>query len=155
EKANWGDGRARMTLAHELAHGVLHYGVPMYRASGASGTTELSRTNAAASAEHQAKVFASAFLIHDEVASTLRSALDISTEFIVSLEAAEICSERLNERARSKEYVRRANERFQAEMRPPPSQPNCSEKPCPECKNLTLMQIPFGLLCLTCGYHES
>ena len=155
EKATWGDGRSRMTLAHELAHGVLHYDVPMYRAYGAAGTTELSERNAAASAEHQAKVFASAFLIHDEFASTLRSVDDISAEFGVSLEAAGICFERLTERTQAKEHVRQVNERFQTDMRPPAHQPSYSEEACRECRNTTLLPIPFGLLCLTCGYHES
>ena len=66
QKARWGDGRARMTLAHELGHGVMHDGATMFRKSDAVGPTELSRTSPWESAEHQAKVFASAFLIDDE-----------------------------------------------------------------------------------------
>jgi IrrE N-terminal-like domain len=84
QKAVWGDGRARMTLAHELGHGAMHYGVPMFWNSDATGSTELSRTNAFESAEHQAKVFASAFLIDDEVAVSLSSPEEISAEFVVS-----------------------------------------------------------------------
>jgi hypothetical protein len=30
QKAVWGDGRARMTLAHELGHGAMHYGAAMF-----------------------------------------------------------------------------------------------------------------------------
>src|SRR5271154_1797003 len=33
QKALWGDGRARMTLAHELGHGVMHNGAAMFRSS--------------------------------------------------------------------------------------------------------------------------
>ncbi len=120
QKAIWGDGRARMTLAHELGHGVMHYRTTMFRSSGAVGTTDLSRTSPSESAEHQAKVFASAFLIDDAVAATLSSPEEISTEFLVSVEAAEICFERLAEeaeRARSAERVRLSNEDFQAKMR--------------------------------------
>ena len=127
QKAVWGDGRARMTLAHELGHGVMHFGETMFRKSGAVGATDLSRTSPWESAEHQAKVFASAFLIDDEVAATLTSAEEISTEFLVSLEAAEICFERLAEEAehaRSAERVRLSNEDFQAKMRQGQSREN-------------------------------
>ena len=63
EKALFGDGRSRITtLAHELAHGVMHLGAPKFRAGAASGATSFAKTNALKSAEHQAKVFASAFL---------------------------------------------------------------------------------------------
>ncbi len=39
QKAGWGDGRARMTLAHELGHGVMHSaeGVVDNRVTGAGG----------------------------------------------------------------------------------------------------------------------
>lgn len=119
QKAFWGNGRARMTLAHELGHGVMHYGATMFRSSGAVGATDLSQVSASVSAEHQAKVFASAFLIDDEVAATLSSPEEISTEFLLSLEAAEISFERLAEeaeRARSVERVQRSNEDFQNKM---------------------------------------
>ena len=33
QKALWGDGRARMTLAHELGHGVMHNGATLFRSS--------------------------------------------------------------------------------------------------------------------------
>jgi hypothetical protein len=155
DRAIWGDGRSRMTLAHELAHGVLHFGVPMYRATGAAGATELSDTNAAGSAEHQAKVFASAFLIDNDVASTLPSPAEISTEFGVSLEAAEICFEQLTEKARAKEHVRQANERFQGDMRPQEQQQLAyADRACPECQS-SMLRISFGLLCLECGYSEN
>src|ERR1700733_6828031 len=49
-------------------------------------------------AEHQAKVFASAFLIHDEDATGM-TAEEISIEFGVSLEAAKICIDRLKRKA--------------------------------------------------------
>jgi Zn-dependent peptidase ImmA (M78 family) len=114
------DKRSRMTLAHELAHGVLHHGVPMYRGSDATGTTLLSKTNAAESAEHHAKVFASAFLIEEAVAVTLATPVEISLEFGVSLEAAKICFERLAEEAecaRAAERVKRSNDDYQNQMR--------------------------------------
>ena len=154
EKANWGDGRSRMTLAHELAHGVMHDGAAAFRGSNAVGATEISRANASESAEHQAKVFASAFLIDDDVARTLASAEEISTEFLTSLEAARICFERLAEeaeRARSVERVRKSNEAFQASMRKPGQQFKYTGDFCGICGNATLLPVGIKFLCTTCG----
>jgi hypothetical protein len=154
EKALWGDGRSRMSLAHELGHGVMHYGVQVFRGTGATGTTALSRGNAAGSAEHQAKVFASAFLIDDKVAATLTSPEEISLEFGVSLEAAKICFERLSEaadRERSAERVRQSNEAFQASMRKPVQQIKYTGDFCRKCGNATLLPIGIKLVCHTCG----
>jgi len=143
-----------MTLAHELAHGVLHYGAPMFRRAHAAGTTELSRISAAESAEHQAKVFAAAFLIDDTVAATLPSPEEISTEFVVSLEAATICFERLSEEAgriQSSERVRQLNDSFQAAMRKPKEQIRYTGDFCTACNNATLVPVGIKLLCHTCG----
>jgi hypothetical protein len=160
QMALWGDGRARMTLAHELGHGVMHYGATLYRNSNAVGATELSRTSAHESAEHQAKVFASAFLIDDEVAASLSSPEEISTEFLVSLEAAEICFERLTEEAEhalSAERIRLSNEDFQERMRIADKR-QLSQKElhytgdfCTMCGNATLIPMGIKLLCHTCG----
>lgn len=160
QKALWGDGRSRMTLAHELAHGVMHYGVAMFRGTDAAGATELSRTNAAESAEHQAKVFASAFLIDDVVAASFSSPEEISTEFVVSLDAAAICFERLveeAEHAQSAERVRLSNEEFQAKMRQATRQRQSQHEFhyngdfCNVCGNATLIPMGVKLLCHTCG----
>ncbi len=149
-----------MTLAHELGHGIMHYGATMFRSSDAVGGTELSRTSPSESTEHQAKVFASAFLINDEVAATLSSAEEISTEFLVSLEAAEICFERLEEeaeRARSAERVRLSNEDFQNKVREANGPPSAQKEFqytgyfCSMCGNATLIPMGIKLLCHTCG----
>ena len=121
EKALFGDGRSRMTLAHELAHGVMHYGAAKHRVTGATGATSFSRTNALESAEHQAKVFAAAFLIHDNQAAEFGSAQEISEEFGVSLQAAEITLERLQrdeDRAAAAERVMRSNKEVQSLLSP-------------------------------------
>jgi hypothetical protein len=157
QKASWGEGRARMTLAHELGHGVMHAaeGVVDNRATGTGGTTELSKTRASESAEHQAKVFASAFLIDDERALELDSPEDISTEFLVSFEAAEICYERLQakiDRAISAARVMKLNNEFQEAMRPKPKNPHYLEIPCVSCKEATLLPIGVKVLCASCGY---
>jgi hypothetical protein len=80
-QAGWGDGRARMTLAHELGHGVMHTaeGSIDHRPTGASGMTTISKLNASESAEHQAKVFASTFLIDDTRAAELASPAELAT----------------------------------------------------------------------------
>lgn len=135
ERARLGVGRDRMTLAHELGHAVMHPGAPKSRAAGATGTTSLSKTNAFESAEHQAKVFASAFLIHDDVALKL-TAREIAIEFLVSSAAAEIAREWLDkvaERRASNERVRAINDALQ------------SGKP------INAMPDQTGMLCVTCG----
>ena len=157
QKAGWGDGRARMTLAHELGHGVMHAteGVVDNRITGIGGTTELSKTRASESAEHQAKVFASAFLIDDGRALELDSPEEISMEFLVSFEAAEICYERLQaqiERAASAARVMRLNNEFQASMRSQPKQPKYLEIPCVSCKEATLIPLGVKVMCGSCGY---
>jgi hypothetical protein len=155
QKAVWGDGRSRMTLAHELAHGVMHFGVTQHRGAGAIGTTAYSRSDASRSAEHQAKVFASAFLIDDEVAATLPSAEDISTEFGVSLKAATICFERLTERlgrAEAIERVRQSNEAFQQHFRKNDELPRYADGACGACGLATLIPIGTKLLCQSCGH---
>src|SRR5256885_1515895 len=159
QNALWGDGRSRMTLAHELAHGVLHYGDPLYRASGAAGSTSLSRLRLEDSAEHQAKVFAAAFLIHDNFVEEMSTPEEVRLEFLVSFEAAKIAFERVKwekyRRDEGAEQVRKANERLQAEMNPPKSFLRYAERACPECGNSTMVQSGFVFLCHTCGFHDA
>ena len=81
DRAKVGAGRDRMTLAHELGHAVMHNGMPKFRYAGDAGVTALARISAYRSAEHQAKVFAAAFLVHDEDAARMRDAREISIEF--------------------------------------------------------------------------
>jgi len=154
DRALFGDGRSRMTLAHELAHGVMHAGAPKFRASGAVGATSFSITNALESAEHQAKVFASAFLIHDKQAAELASAEEISEEFGVSLQAAQIAFERLcreKDRAISVERVMRMSEEVQKLLSPKSIEPKCLPDPCVICENKTIVPIGAKFVCLTCG----
>jgi hypothetical protein len=155
--ATWGDGRARMTLSHELGHSVMHAerGHIDHRPGGASGPTTLSKINASESAEHQAKVFASAFLIDDKGAAELESPLEIATEFLVSLAAAEICYERIQlerERAASAARVIRANNEFQALMRETRHKRSYLPAHCISCKCRTLIPIGIKVGCETCGY---
>jgi uncharacterized protein DUF955 len=153
EKALFGDGRSRMTLAHELAHGVMHLGAPKFRAGGASGTTSFSKNNALESAEHQAKVFASAFLIHDKQAAELENAEEISAEFGVSLQAADIAFKRLiaeKDRAAAALRVGRMNEEVQRLLSNPIVKPKYLDEPCLGCGRKTVVMIGVKLLC-ECG----
>jgi hypothetical protein len=156
-QGGWGVDRPRMTLAHELGHGVMHAceGVVDHRATGATGTTTISKINASESAEHQAKVFASAFLIDDTEAAKLKSAEEISAEFLVSREAAEICFERLQEeaeRAAAALRVRQSNEDFQILMRQLGKSQRHLDIPCVSCKRTTLIPIGHKVFCETCRY---
>jgi Zn-dependent peptidase ImmA (M78 family) len=154
EKAMWGDGRSRMTLAHELGHAVMHEGAPKFRATGAQGVIDLGRVKAFESAEHQAKVFGAAFLIHDDMASTLETAEAISEEFVVSFEAAQIAFERLNkqaERAKSVERVQQLSEQFRAELCESKQQLHYSEESCTTCGERKLIPIGVKFLCDSCG----
>jgi hypothetical protein len=155
--AAFGEGRARMTLAHELGHAVMHAmaGVVDHRSSGATGATTVSKINAAESAEHQAKVFASAFLMDDARAAELATPLEIATEFLVSLSAAEICYERIQterERAASAARVLEANSKFQALMHQTTKKNNYLQALCIACKCETLVPLGIKVVCETCGY---
>jgi hypothetical protein len=155
--AAFGEGRARMTLAHELGHAVMHAteGAVDHRASGTNGTTTVSKTNAAESAEHQAKVFASAFLIDDTRAAELATPMEIATEFLVSLSAAEICCERIQaerERVAAAARVLEANSKFQALMRGSEKKSNYLQALCIACKRQTLVPLGTKIGCETCGY---
>jgi hypothetical protein len=153
EKALFGDGRSRMTLAHELAHGVMHYGATKFRVGGASGTTNYSKTNALESAEHQAKVFASAFLIHDQQALELGTVEEISAEFGVSLQAATITYERLlreTDRSKAAERVAHMNSELQQRISDPIANPKYLDEPCIGCGKATVMIVGVKLLCM-CG----
>lgn len=159
DRAEMGVGRDRMTLAHELGHGVMHYGDPKFRGTGATGVTELSQDKAYESAEHQAKVFAATFLIHDEDAAKLLTASEISVEFGVSLLAAELCFERLRrkeERAKSAERVQKINQEIKTILLGPPKhiKPSYLNDLCVSCKQATLIPIGDKVLC-ECGFVGS
>jgi Zn-dependent peptidase ImmA (M78 family) len=89
EKAKNGPGRSLMTLAHELGHAVLHEKpVPLARAK-----LETKRPNFVhtyESAEHQAKYFASAFLMARQMVLRFSSAEALARACRVSLQAATI-----------------------------------------------------------------
>jgi len=156
DRATMGVGRDRMTLAHELAHAVLHHSVPLFRLVGAAGATDLAQDGAHTSAEHQAKVFAAAFLIHDEDAAEMASAQEISEQFGISLQAAEICFDRLARRAerqRSSERVRRSADETIALLNGKPAiQKTYLSDPCVSCHAIALISLGTKVLCDNCGF---
>jgi Zn-dependent peptidase ImmA (M78 family) len=112
-----------------------------------------SEPGAAHTAEHQAKVFASAFLIHDKQASELESAEEISAEFGVSLQAANIAFTRLaDEKDRSAAALRveRMNEEVHRLFSNPVPKPKYLDEPCIGCGEKTVVLIGVKLLC-ECG----
>lgn len=148
--AQFGDGRSRMTLAHELAHAVLHTGAPKARGL---VTQKLSFVKPFESAERQANVFGSGFLIDDARAAALNEADEVAVEFCVSREAALICLERLNERARRQEMARKLRELsadIAASSRPPSKAQQYADACCPRCGTKTLLAIGCKFLCTTC-----
>lgn len=99
-KAFMGDGYARYTIAHELGHAVLHIDqllkgatLPRRRV----GNVTPAWIPKFKSAEHQAMVFGGAFLINDATARVLSSADEVSVQAGVSLIAARIYFEQVQE----------------------------------------------------------
>lgn len=150
--AGFGDGRSRMTLAHELGHAVLHVGqrnAVLEREMGASGVTVLSQNRAFESAEHQAKVFASEFLIHPEELHRFSNPQKIAVEFQISLEAARIAYDRVSERQRVNTKFAKLLEELEGN-RSTTAQSQYLEQPCPKCGGRTVREIGVKFFCATC-----
>jgi Zn-dependent peptidase ImmA (M78 family) len=156
DAAIMGDGRSRNTLAHELGHGVMHYGPEMFRRMNGNVTPKYLKPYE--SAEHQAKVFAPAFLVNDVVAATLNSPEELSIEFGISLESAQICHEALieqRERAQNAERVQRIADKLVADFKA--SNPSNVSKMrflqeiCTACHQQRVLPIGTKFLCENCG----
>jgi Zn-dependent peptidase ImmA (M78 family) len=150
EAALMGDGRSRNTLAHERGHGVMHYGPEMFRRMNGNVTPKYIKPYE--SAEHQAKVFAPAFLINDALAATLNSQEELSIQFGISLESAAIYYKALTEqreRAQNAERVQRMADQLAADFRA--SNPSNTSKTryiqeiCTTCHQQTV--FPVGARC--------
>jgi hypothetical protein len=141
----FGVGRARMTLAHELGHAVMHPGAPKARRMAGNITHRF--IPAYKSAEHQAKVFASEFLIPESAISTLDSPEKISIKYGVSLEAAEYRFRDPTEANYRAEGAAKLA-KLATELRSEPLH-YISER-CTSCGNATLIPIGVKYLCHTC-----
>jgi Zn-dependent peptidase ImmA (M78 family) len=85
--AQRGDGRSRMTFAHELGHLVMHPGLVKLRSS---NTLSDRRMKYFESAEWQARKFAALFLVPDHIAIQFDSADQLATACQISSQAAQI-----------------------------------------------------------------
>src|SRR5262249_47510723 len=107
------------------------------------------------SAEHQAKVFAPAFLINDDVAERLGSAEEISVEFGVSLESATIYYRQLlaqRNRHKSAENILRMAEEARAVLSPPKTVHRVTflAEPCSRCGHASVFPLGHKFMCQTC-----
>ena len=144
-------GRPRNTLAHELGHAVMHNGVQMSRRSLGNVTPRWIRPFE--SAEHQAKVFAPAFLINDKIADGLSSAEEISIRFGISLESAAIHLEEMfatRNREKSVANVRRMADEFLALTAAPLVKKHYISELCTCCSSRTLFPVGTKFMCETC-----
>jgi Zn-dependent peptidase ImmA (M78 family) len=152
DAAFMGDGRARNTLAHELGHAVMHDGVEMPRR--ALGNVTPKWLQPFESAEHQVRVFAPAFLINDSIAETLSSAADISIEFGISLESAEIYFKELTalrDRGKAAEKIRRIADEFRQSVATVTPEPHFINEICTVCGNHTVFPVGCKFMCQTCN----
>ena len=152
EKANMGEGRSRNTIAHEFGHAVLHEGIEMPRL--AVKTVTPAWIPSYESAEHQVKVFAPAFLINDDIAATLPNSTEISVEFGISFESADIYYNELLERRERAQTARRIRA-FAAEFgeKLDQSRPKIRylEEPCSSCGSSTVFPVGTKFMCQSCN----
>ncbi|MGJ0396200.1 MAG: ImmA/IrrE family metallo-endopeptidase [Methylocystis sp.] len=151
--AQLGEGRARNTVAHEIGHAVMHDRAAMPRR--ANGNKMLSWIKPFESGEHQANVFAPAFLIDDAVADSLSTPEGISVQFGVSLESARIYVEERTEQAKrfeSAQKIRRMCEALKSEIRPTESRQQVKfiDVPRPSCGKETMFPVGPKFMCQTC-----
>jgi hypothetical protein len=149
-QARLGLGRARMTLAHELGHAIMHQGVRMARRS--QGNLRYSSIATYQSAEHHARVFAAALLIHPEIAEKLDSDEEISVEFGVSIEAANIYLQDRRTKATRIETGLRIRHFAKAlrESGSPSKTVHFLDAPCVVCSEKTLFAVGHKMMCRTC-----
>jgi Zn-dependent peptidase ImmA (M78 family) len=82
------DGRARMTLAHELGHLVMHPGASKMRT--VDGNRTLAKVKPYQSAEWQARKFGAYFLLPTDIVMQFVTATDLAESCRVSFQAASI-----------------------------------------------------------------
>jgi hypothetical protein len=171
DRAQRKHGRSRQTLAHELGHAVLGHAemrtdASMARRQGAAGkyispkdrpATYKSAEGlpASKSAEHQAKVFAPAFLINDAIAETLSSAKEIALAFGISQQSAEIYFKQLTERRNRKESANRVRRKADDTMAilsgRKPAPVRYMDDTCPSCGAQKILPSTSGFRCQNCG----
>jgi Zn-dependent peptidase ImmA (M78 family) len=131
----------------------MHDGVPMARRAATAGNVMPNWLKPFESAEHQAKVFAAAFLILDTIASRLSSAEEISVEFGISLESANIYFEELSafrNREKSAANVLRMADEFRALTLPASPKVHYMNERCSACGKSIVFPIGIKFMCDTC-----
>ena len=154
--AYMGDGYARNTIGHELGHASMHYetltaGVAMARRVNGNKTPGWIKFYE--SAEHQAKVFAPAFFVNDNVAATLPSAEEISVRFGISQQSAEIYFAEMiteQERVRVAAKMRSFADEFGKKISDKPRVLRFINEPCLVCHSQTVIPINHKFMCQTC-----
>ena len=150
QQARLGLGRARMTLAHEIGHAIMHRGVRMARRT--QGNLRYASIATYESAEHHARVFAAALLIHPTIAAALESDEEISVGFGVSIEAARIYLQERRTNAIRIETGRRISY-FAKELREsgsPSRTIHFLDALCLVCNEKTLFAVGHKIMCRTC-----
>ena len=158
--AHLGHGYARFTFAHELGHGALHLrklleGAAMPRRR--LGNVKPAWIPKFQSAEHQAMVFAAAFLINDNTAYRMKAADEIAVQFGLSLEAARIYFEQMieeRERPAAGERVRIKAAEFRAsitEMASPDRAIAFLNETCVACGAQKLFPVGHKFMCQACN----
>lgn len=149
-----GDGRARFTLAHELGHAVLHDGMTRARRTDSRGSRRHRWEKPYEDPERQANVFAASLLIDAAVARNLRTPKEIMRRFGVSLKAAEICFDILEEERERPDTARRVKEKAAAFCAQPSFDPVLSLRflpdPCENCGERALLPEGTKVRCQCC-----
>ncbi len=149
-RAVFGDGRARMTIAHELAHAVLHKNVvPLARARVETKGTFVRPFE---DVEHQAKVFASHYLMSEAAVASADSPEALAERYFVSLQAARIRwdkSKERDKRASVQAQLLALGEELRASGRQRPS-PHGAVSLCTTCGQPTLRDAGNKSYCSNC-----
>jgi len=154
-----GDGYSNYTFGHELGHATQHLDQLMLGASMPRrqvGNLSPDWIPKFRSAEHQAMVFGAAFLINDKTARGLSSADEISVQFGVSLHAARIYFEQMQEeiaRPASSLRVLKIAEEVKAAIAPKTtsvSKINFLNDPCLACGQQKVFPVGHKFMCQAC-----
>ncbi|WP_298273005.1 hypothetical protein [uncultured Bradyrhizobium sp.] len=153
-----GDGYARYTIGHELGHAALHLDKLMLGAAlprRSAGNVTSSWIPKFKSAEHQAMVFGGAFFINDNRARHLPTAEDVSVQAGISLQAARIYFEQIQEelaRPAAAARVRQIADEVRVALDPKPSSPTILflNELCSCCSQQKLFPVGNKFMCQAC-----
>jgi len=157
--AYMGHGYARYTIPHELGHATQHLDKLMLGASMPRrriGNVTPDWIPKFKSAEHQAMVFAAAFLINDDTARDMASPDEIAVRFGLSLRAAQIYFEQMMveiERPASSLRIRKMAAEFKVAVTAKSSSESkvsYLNDPCASCGQQKLFPVGHKFMCQAC-----